>query len=172
MGISSEALPEATLKDDDAHRIGILATQGTVDSNAYIRELKKIDSKIKIFQQAAPLLVPLIEANASRLADPILRSYLRPLLKKKIDLLILGCTHYPILKKQIREWCGKDVVIISQDEIISAKLVDYLRRHPEIEKGLNKNKRREFFVTDITPAAKALSKKWFKKEIRFNVIKF
>lgn len=161
---------EAALKDSSIKRIGVLATQGTITSRAYVRELKKICPKVAIFQQAAPLLVPLIESDAIKFADPILRAYLEPLLTKKIDTLILGCTHYPILKQQIQKICGKNVRIIAQDEIISAKLSDYLRRHPEIEKRLTKGKQREFLVTDLTNAIKTLSKKWFGKNVPFKVV--
>jgi len=158
---------EAALKDPKIKRVGVLATQGTVSSGAYTRELKKIYPDVTAVQQSAPLLVPLIENNAVEFADPILRAYLRPLLKKNINVLILGCTHYPILKQHIQKICGKGVKIISSDAIISGKLANYLQRHPEIEKGLSKNKRREFFVTDITDAMKTLSKKWFGQDIRF-----
>ncbi len=67
---------EAALKDSKIKRVGVLATQGTVGSGAYVRELKKIRPGVTIFQEAAPLLVPLVESNAAQFADPILRSYL------------------------------------------------------------------------------------------------
>lgn len=161
---------EVALDDCSTKRVGILATRGTVRSQTYARELKKICPDIKIFQQAAPLLVPLIENNGTQFADPILRSYLEPLLRKKIDTLILGCTHYPVLKRHIRKICGKGIRIISQDEIISAKLADYLQRHPEIEKQLGKKGRREFLVTDLTDAMKAVSKKWLGASIEFKIV--
>jgi glutamate racemase len=161
---------EAALKDPKIKRVGVLATQGTVTSGAYVRELKKIRPDVAIFQQAAPILVPLVENNAGQFADPILRSYLQPLLKKKIDTLILGCTHYPILRKQIKKICGAHVKVVSQDEVISAKLADYLRRHPEIERRLAKHKHREFLVTDLTAATETLSKKWFGTSVKFKII--
>jgi glutamate racemase len=162
---------EVALNDRKAKRIGILATQGTVNSRSYIREFKKISGGVTIFQQAAPLLVPLVESNGLPFADPILRSYLQPLLKKKIDTLVLGCTHYPILKRRIRKICGKDIKVVSQDEIISAKLASYLAQHPEMEKRLSKHKRREFLVTDLTDTTKALSRKWFDANITIKVVK-
>lgn len=161
---------EAALKDPKIKHIGVLATQATVNSDAYVRELKKIRPNVTIFQQAAPLLVPLVENNAIQFADPILRSYLHPLLKKNINVLILGCTHYPILKKQIKNICGRSIKIIAQDEIISAKLAGYLRHHPEIEKKLGKHRRREFLVTDLTDATKKLSKKWFGLPVKFRIV--
>ena len=162
---------EEALKDAKIKRVGVIATQGTVNSNTYRRELKKIRADVAVFQQAAPTLVPLIESNAVRFVDPILRSYLQPLLKKKIDALILGCTHYPILKKEIKKICGKDIKIISSNEIISTKLANYLQRHPEIEKKLGKNKQRKFLVTEITHATKTLSEKWFGMDIKLKLVK-
>ena len=161
---------EVALEKGKAKRIGVLATQGTVRSRAYVRELKKIAPHINIFQQAAPLLVPIIESNSTKFADPILRSYLKPLLKKNIDTLILGCTHYPILKSRVKKMCGPRIKVISQDEIISKKLFDYLRRHPAIEKKLTKKRRRSFLVTDLTDATKTLAKKWFKGNIVFQIV--
>lgn len=154
---------EAARENGRAKRIGILATQGTVHSQAYVRELKKIDPHIRIFQHAAPLLVPIVESNSISFVDPILRSYLKPLIGKNIDTLILGCTHYPILKTQIRNLCGHGIKVISQDEIISQKLADYLARHPEIERKITKKRRRSFCVTDFTETTNVLAKKWFGK---------
>jgi glutamate racemase len=161
---------EAALKDPKAKRIGILATQGTVSSQTFVREIKKIRPSASVFQEPAPLLVPLIESGSTNFADPILRKYLRPLIRRKIDVLILGCTHYPIVKRQIKKICGKNMRIISQNEIISAKLSDYLKRHPEIEKKLGKNKHRRFLVTDLTDTTKSLAKKWFGAEIKLEII--
>lgn len=161
---------EVALKNGEAKRIGVLATQGTVRSQAYVHELKKIAPRIEVFQQAAPLLVPLIESNSIKFANPILSSYLKPLLKKNIDTLILGCTHYPILKSQIKRLCGAGIKVISQDEVIPKKLFDYLQRHSEIEKKLTKKRQRSFLVTDLTDATEALAKKWFGKNIPFQIV--
>lgn len=159
-------------KNSQPPRIGVLATQATVRSGTYERELKKIDPRAQIFQQAAPLLVPLIENDGARWAEPIVRAYLAPLLRKKIDTLILGCTHYPALKGMIKKIAGEygkgaaAIRIISQDEIIPGKLKNYLKRHPEINKTLKKNHKRELLVTDITPAYEQLAREWFGKNVR------
>jgi glutamate racemase len=130
--------------------IGVLATSSTVSSKVYDQEIKKIDATAKMLSNDAPLLVPLIENNGKRWARPILKTYLAPLLKEKINALLLGCTHYPYLKKEIKRIVGKDVKIISQDEFIPEKLMDYLQRHPEIEKTLTKTGTQNFYVTDLT----------------------
>lgn len=140
-------------------RIGVLATTGTVRSGTYIREIHKLNPRTKVFQNAAPLLVPLIENGELRRAEPFVRQYLAPLARAKVQKIILGCTHYPALKAMIRRLAR--VPVISQDEIISRKLADYLRRHPEIDARLAKSRRRELLVTDITPGYAHLSRKWF-----------
>ena len=140
--------------------VGVLATESTVISKTFIRELKKFNRQITVYQQAAPLLVPLVENNATKWAEPILKSYLVPLLKTKVKGIILGCTHYPMLKHQIKK-LARGVKIISQDEVIPIKLSDYLKRHMEITEKLSKKGGRELYVTDLTESIKTKSKKWF-----------
>jgi glutamate racemase len=142
-------------------RLGVLATAGTVRSETYVAEAQKLNPQVKVYQSAAPLLVPLIENDGTRWAEPILRSYLDPLAKKKVQKIILGCTHYPALKCEIRRLAG--VPVVSQDEILPAKLKDYLRRHPEIDSRLSKQRGRELLVTDLTPAYEKLARRWFGK---------
>lgn len=127
--------------------VGVLATQSTVNSGSYIQELQKHEKSVKIIQQAAPLLVPLIENDELAFLPPILEKYLRPF--KSIDTLILGCTHYSVIKNQIKEQLGESVTILTQDEIIPAKLKEYLERHPKIEQLLSKKGGREYCVTDL-----------------------
>jgi glutamate racemase len=142
-------------------KIGILATTGTVVSNTFPREIKKLDKKVQIFQNPAPMLVPLAEEGENKLVVPFLQKYLEPFLNKKLDALVLGCTHYPIFKKEIKKLLSKNTKIISQDEIVPKKLKNYLARHPEISKKLSKNHTAKILVTDMTQSVKKLSQKWF-----------
>lgn len=160
---------EAINQDNKIKRVGILATLNTVDSRVYLKEIKKINPGIKIFQQAAPLLVPLVENKGIKWSEPILKHYLKPLLKRKVDAIVLGCTHYPILKNKIRKIVGKGIKIISQDDLIPEKLADYLKRHPETKKKLEKKHQRLFLVTDITSHFKKTAKKWFGKDIQLKL---
>lgn len=132
-------------------RIGLIGTEATVRSQAFIRELKKLNPKIEIFQQSAPLLVPIIEVGEKDWSgtDLILRKYLEPLLDKNIDTLILACTHYPILKDKIRKIIGSTIQIVSSDEIVPDKLLDYLNRHPAIANQLSQNSKRIYLTTDL-----------------------
>lgn len=187
-------------------RVGILGTLGTITSNTFPKEIKKINLKnkknlmlfhgphsnlnvatlsniayagkstsssyfeqnnnTKVFQNPAPMLVPLIEEGEKALAVQFIKKYLKPFLNKKLDAVVLGCTHYPFYKNEIKKVLGKKVKIISQDEIIPKKLKDYFIWHPEIEKKLAKNKKAKILVTDITPNIKKLSEKWFGSKIK------
>jgi glutamate racemase len=77
----------------------------------------------------------------------VLRKYLRPFKDKKIDYLILGCTHYPFLEKAIKKNLGKKTRILSAPQAVAEKLAGYLRRHPEIESKLSKNGQTQIFCT-------------------------
>ncbi len=150
---------EEALKDPKTKRIGVLATQGTVNSGTYVREAKKLNPRVKVYENAAPMLVPLIENDELRRAEPFVRVYLAPLKRKKVEKIILGCTHYPALKSMIKRISG--VPVVSQDELIPRKLKDYLKRHPEIDSRLSKKGRKELLVTDITPAYVEITRRWF-----------
>lgn len=147
--------------------VGIIGTKATIESGAYDAEIKKIFKEPKIYSQACPLLVPLIEEGWAEKAETrkILKKYLRPLKEKRIDALILGCTHYPILFKAVTEIMGKRVKIFDSPRIVAEKLSDYLIRHPEIEKKLNKNRKRLFFATDSPEKFKEMGKRFLGKEI-------
>lgn len=144
-------------------RVGVLGTLGTVSSNTFPKEINKLNRKTRIFQNTAPMLVPLAEAGENVLAKPFIYKYLKPLLQKKIDALVLGCTHYPIFKQEIKKLLPKNVTIISQDKIIPKKLKNYFVRHPEISKKLSKNKKIKILVTDRTKITDELTSKWFGK---------
>lgn len=136
--------------DGGYKRIGVLATQYTVQSAIYELELKKINPAVQIYQAAAPLLVPMIEENGEEWILPVLEHYLEPLLQKDIECLILGCTHYPRVETQIQHIVGDGVRILSQNRIIPEKLRCYLERHPEIDDCISKTGKTEFHVTDLT----------------------
>lgn len=142
-------LAEEAAKISKGH-IGILGTRATVSSGALEVEIKKKLTDVKIFSQAAPLLVPLIEEGWQNRPETkrIVRYYLRPLKEKKIDTLLLACTHYPLLKRQIAETIGKQIKIIDTGKTVALSLADYLKRHPEIESKLKKSRQLRILTTD------------------------
>ena len=134
-------------------RIGLLATHRLVDSGVYAQELSKINSDISLFAQSCPLLVPLIENDGLKWIDPIIEEYVAPLVEARVQSIILGCTHYPLLKSRIAAILGDhDIDLISQDDIVPTKLADYLIRHPEIDIRLQKNGKTDYLVSDVTRA--------------------
>lgn len=149
------------------NRIGIIGTESTIASKAFVKELKELNPKIKVFQKACPLLVPIIEAGEKKslAADLILKEYLEPLANKKIDTLILGCTHYGTLENKIRRVLGKKIKIVIEGKIVAEKLKDYFKKHPETEEIISKQRKIKFLTTDLSDKFKVLGSKFFGKKI-------
>lgn len=132
--------------ESGARKAAVLATASTVESGAYPRELGRQNPAIEVVQRPAPLLVPLIENGGMKYLHPILTDYLDGLYGAQV--LILGCTHYCLIKDHIRRVFPGQV--ISPDEVVPEKLADYLDRHPEIESELGRQGERRYAVTDLT----------------------
>lgn len=134
--------------------VGVLATQGTVLSESYPMEIGKFFPQLKVHQEACPMWVPLAENNEhmGHGADFFVKKNLHNIFEKaeNIDVLLLGCTHYPLLQTKIEEYLPVGVKLISQGEIVADSLADYLKRHPEMEALCSKNNNREFYTTDAT----------------------
>jgi len=134
------------------NHIGILATNGTVQSQSYLIEIEKFFPSLKVVQQACPMLVPLIENNEfdNEAADYFILKYLTNLLQKdgRIDTILLACTHYPLIKKRIESFLSENIKVVPQGEIVAKSLKDYLKRHAEIKSQLSKNNSIQFYTTD------------------------
>jgi glutamate racemase len=143
---------EEALARSRQKRIGVIGTEGTVTSRSFELELKKLDPEVEVVQQACPLLVPIIESGEQDWEGTalILRRYLAPF-PGRVDTLILGCTHYSILKEQIGAIMGNGHELICSGQVTAAKLVDYLQRHPEVESRLSRGRSRRYLTTDLTP---------------------
>lgn len=134
--------------------VGVLATQGTVVSDSYPMETAKFFPELKVYQEACPMWVPLIENNehTTHGADYFVKKNLQQLFKKgeDIDVVLLACTHYPLLREKITEYLPVGVQLLSQGEIVAASLADYLQRHPEMEGRISRGGSRTFYTTDST----------------------
>ncbi|MEO8413063.1 MAG: glutamate racemase [Ginsengibacter sp.] len=150
-------------------QIGILGTRGTVESLSYPIEIEKFFPEVKIYQQACPLWVPLVENNEynSPGADYFVKKDVDALLNNstKIDTILLACTHYPLLESKIKKYLPGDVQLISQGGIVAASLENYLSRHPGIEQKCSKNGQIQFFTTDSTHDFDKHSTIFFGKEV-------
>jgi glutamate racemase len=122
--------------------IGIMATDGTIRSCTYELEIAKFSPDIKVTGEACPMWVPLVECGEynSPGADYFVRERIEHLMSRdpKIDCVILGCTHYPLLLEKIRKYMPSNVHIIEQGNYVATSLKDYLSRHPEMEERLSK----------------------------------
>lgn len=131
--------------------IGILGTQGTIDSGSYLIEIGKAFPEVHVYQQACPDWVPLVESGAylDDSADATVRACLEQLAAKseKIDTLLLACTHYPLLMPRIRKMLPAQVQVVSQGQIVAESLVAYLKRHPEMASRLAQEQGISFFTT-------------------------
>ncbi len=158
---------EAAVAKTKNKKIGVMATEGTVTSGSFVREIKKLDSTIKVFQQSCPLLVPLIEAGEKNnpATKIILEQYIKTLKQKKIDTVILGCTHYGLVGEQIKKIFGDKVKVISEGKEVAKKLKIYLAKHPEIETTLTKKSKLSFYSTDTTSKFQTLGSKFFGQKI-------
>lgn len=134
--------------------VGILATAGTVISESYPIEIAKFFPEIKVYQEACPMWVPLVENNEhlSAGADYFVEKSMKDLFAKEnsIDAILLACTHYPLMLEKIEKYLPQGVRLLTQGKIVASSLVDYLARHPEIESRCSKNGERHFYTTDST----------------------
>lgn len=132
--------------------IGVMGTNGTVQSHSYEMEVAKLNPDFKVYSQACPMWVPLVENHEaeSEGADYFVRKYVDGLLKKgpEIDTIVLACTHYPILYPKIRDAVPEHIKIVTQGEIVARSLADYLRRHPEMERRCSKGGTCRYLTTE------------------------
>ncbi|HTL39783.1 MAG TPA: glutamate racemase [Methylomirabilota bacterium] len=151
----------------------VLATTFTAArARVYSKELEKIHPELKVTEIAAPELAAYIEANDLKKIRESISKYTLPLKDKVHTNLILGCTHYAVVKNLFAKKLGKGVRLISQDEIIPEKLSNYLVRHAEIERNLSKKGERTFFVTKLDEIFTANAKKWFGKKVELKLAKY
>lgn len=137
-----------------SNHVGILGTNGTIQSQSYVIELKKFAPEIQIVQHACPMWVPLIENNSHETiaGKMFIKDDVQQLLAKdeKIDTIILACTHYPILQEYIQELVGPKIKVVAQGPIVAQKLASYFIVHPEMERALSKNGTCRYLTTENT----------------------
>lgn len=132
--------------------VGVLATEGTIKSESYVLEIKKLWPDITVTGVACPLWVPLIENNEYDTpgADYFVKKRIDSLMLRDpaIDSVILGCTHYPLLLDKILKHTPRGVRVIPQGEYVAASLKDYLTRHPEMEAKCTRHASCRYFTTE------------------------
>jgi len=153
--------------------IGVMGTRATIRSGIYDQKIKEQAPEFHVFSKACPLLVPLVEEGwiDARETKMILRKYLAPLKQKQIDTLVLGCTHYPLLKDLIRHRMGKNRVRLIDSSIeVALTLKVYLSENPDFGKTLQQGSENKYFVSDLTKAAVATAEKIFGRHINLEKV--
>ena len=133
-------------------KVGILATPGTVGSMSYVIEVAHFSPEATVYQQSCPMWVPLIESNkyATEAGLKFIREDIESLLAMdpEIDVIVLGCTHYPIIIEYIESFVPSHVKVVAQGKIVAERVENYLANHPEIDSKCSKNGTVEFLTTE------------------------
>lgn len=156
--------------------VGVLGTVGTVRSNSYPLEIEKLYPEIKVVQEACPMWVPLVENNEFTTSGGryFIKKNIENLLSKdsQIDTIVLGCTHYPILKDEIKSYLPNNVNLIAQGEIVAKSLKDYLKRHSEMELRCSKNGERKFLTTEFVDSFEEKASRFLNKNLKAHHISY
>lgn len=147
--------------------IGIIGTRATIASGIYEKKIMERRPGARVYSVACPLLVPLVEEGWIKKPETamIVKKYLQPLKTKQIDTLILGCTHYPILKNTIKRKIGKRVHTIDSAVVVARAVKQYISDHPDTADRLSTRGRARFFVSDITEQFKKTAQLVLNKKI-------
>ncbi len=145
-------------------KIGVIGTRSTILSGSYLREIKKIRPDVEVFQKATPLFVPLAEEGMfyHPITLSVAEMYLAEMRDRKVDTLILGCTHYPLLKKAISEVMGSDVRLVDSAESIARHIKEYLKITNNLS---NSSGGVKYFVTDSPESFKRVGEMFMGEEI-------
>lgn len=164
-----------TLALTRSRRVGIIGTRATIGSGVYERSLKALDPEIRVYSHPCPLLVPLVEEGWLRRPETkqIVRKYLYPLKRQQIDTLVLGCTHYPLLKGIIQTKIGRRVRVIDSSQEAAGWVKAYLEENPllagRLSPAAGEGGGHRFFVSDLTPNAEAIAREFLGRDITLEV---
>ena len=164
---------EQVIETSRTFKIGVIGTRATVKSGIYERKIKELNPGAKVYSVPCPLLVPLVEEGWLKKPETtmIIKKYLHPLKVRQIDTLILGCTHYPLLKKIIQNKIGKRVSLIDSSVTVAEKVKGFLEKHTDIDHLLAKNGVTRFFVSDVTPQYETTANQILKRNVHFELVK-
>lgn len=147
-------------------KIGVIGTHSTINNEAYSQKLKQFNSEVEVFEKACPLFVPLAEEGWTdhRATELIAEEYLGEVIEKKIDTLILGCTHYPILTSLIQKIVGPEITIIDSGTAAALEVEDYLNGIG-LRNDSNNIGKQQYFVSDLPAKFKTIAERFLGTEI-------
>jgi glutamate racemase len=157
------------LSGTQGRRIGVIGTRATIQSQVYETVLHALNPATQIFTTPCPLFVPLVEEGwlAHTETHRIARTYLAPLKQKNIKILILGCTHYPLLASVIQHAMGRRVALVDSASATAQHLKGYFDAHPDLVDQLPKGNRHEFYLTDVAPHHNTMATSWLGCPVQF-----
>jgi glutamate racemase len=156
---------KAAIKVSRNLKIGIIGTEGTIASKSYPKEISKLVTA-KIYQRACPLFVPLVEEGLidGEITDSVVKKYIKPLLGKNIDTLVLGCTHYPLLRKPLERNLDKNVILVDSAKSTALEVKRILEQKSLLAEKSGK-KYLKFYVSDNPDKFKKIGRRFFSKNI-------
>ncbi|GLC88373.1 glutamate racemase [Lysinibacillus piscis] len=154
----------AAVKKTKRHEVVVLATEGTIKSGAYEKALLALSTSTQIIPLACPTFVPLVESGEYKgdFADQLIADGLKPLQKKSFDTVILGCTHYPILQKQIEAVVGENVFVLSSAEETAKDVQDMLAYNGTLA-DVHAKPAHQFFATGSVPIFRSIAESWLEQ---------
>ena len=163
----------AALEATRTGHIGVIGTRATVASGIYEKKIAALRPDARVHSAACPLLVPLVEEGWLKKPETamIVKKYLHPLKVRRIDTLILGCTHYPLLTPLIQRKVGRRVRIIDSSVRVAAEVANFIENHPELAKRLSRNGRIQAAVSDITPQFEKIAGATLKCRVSLEAVK-
>lgn len=159
---------KAAIRSTRNGRIGVIGTAATIASGAYEDEIKAINPRMKVYSGSCPLFVPLVEegwANDGIVAIAA-RKYLAPFKNKKIDTLILGCTHYPLLKSAIQDVMGRSVKLVDSAEETAKEAKNLLEECGLKYRGSRRAGKARFYVSDAPDKFLTVAKRFLGKNVK------
>jgi len=156
----------SAIKHTKTGEIGVIGTEGTIKSGAYENTLKQTNPKLMITSHACPTLVPLVESGVEdkEVIRQVVKEALAPIMNEKMDSLILGCTHYPLLSEYIQEVVGNEVKLLSSAEE-TAREVSTILHHQGLVNHLEEEPLHHFYTTGDTVHFKSIAEKWLSQKI-------
>lgn len=153
-------------------KIGVIGTKGTINSGAYEKELKSNNPELDVISMATPLFVPMIEEGFiyDDISNAIIRAYLSDKSMKSIETLILGCTHYPIIKNQITKFFNFNIDVIDSGRIVAEFVKNLLIENNLLNTG--KSQEDQFYISDFTLFFEKIAKMFFEETINLKKIDF
>lgn len=166
MGVIGPGAREAVYATQNK-RIGVIGTKATIKSRTYENEIRQLDPKVKVVSIACPLFVPFVEEGwlGGEVVLKVAQEYLKPLKKAGIDTLILGCTHYPLLKPVIKEIMGKQVSLIDSAQQVAIEVKNILTQEGLLIKGSRRGRHR-FYVSDNPEWFSDLAKRFLGESVK------